>query len=210
MQHGSPFKCRHCDAPWEYNWEFCPECSRNFGGALYPDRQSSEEQLEIQLLIKQIKNAFAGTRLEDGSTIHEADLEGCYQYEEDRLEARAKDTEVDWSEVPDWKIERFPSVLSFFDVKAWRFYIPAYMIWTLKNWRSTNLVIADFVVWSFDPKIPEFSLPRYETLSVAQAHAGYCFVKFFCDYSGDKDSRHAMDTYWHQFASVPQTGATNS
>ncbi len=199
-------KCRHCDAPWEYDWEYCPECSRNFGGAVYPDQQTPDELATIEQLIKQIQNAFAGTRLEDGTTIHEADLEGCYLKEEDRLEARAKDTEVDWSEVPDWKVERFPSVLSFFDLKGWRFYIPAYMIWTLRNWRTTNLIIADFVVWSFDPTMPEISLPRYESLSTAQAHAAYCFVKFFCDYSGDQKSLHAMDAYWQQFASVPQCG----
>jgi hypothetical protein len=197
-------KCRHCDAAWEYDWEYCPECNRNLGGAVYPDRQTPEELAEIELLIRQIQDAFAGTQLEDGTTIHEADLEGCYLKEEERLEGRAKDTEADWSEVPDWKIERFPSALSFFDVKGWRFYIPAYMIWTLKNWRTTTLITADYVVWSVDPTMPDFSLPRYESLSVAQAHVVYRFVRFFCDYSGDEESRHAMDTYWHQFASLPQ------
>ena len=198
-------KCRHCNAPWEYDWQYCPECNRNFGGAFYPAKQTAEEQAEIELLIKRIQNAFAGTQLEDGVTIHEAHLDGCYLKEEDRLEARAKDTEVDWSEVPDWKIERFPSALSFFDVQGWRFYIPAYMIWTLKNWRTTNLIVADYVVWEFDPTT-DSSLPRYESLSAEQAYAAYWFVKFFCDYSGDEESRHAMDAYWHQFASVPQCG----
>ena len=110
---------------------------------------------------------------------------------------------MNWPEVPDSKIERFPSVLPFLDVKGWLFYIPAYMIWTLRNWRTTNLTIADSVVWSFDPTMPESSLSRYDSLSAAQAHAAYCFVKFFCDYSGDQESRHAMEAYWHQFAPVP-------
>ena len=65
------------------------------------------------------------------------------------------------------------------------------MIWTLKNWRTTDLIIADFVVWSFDPTMPDFWLPRYEALSPMQAHAAYRFVQYSCDYSGDEESRHA-------------------
>jgi hypothetical protein len=203
-QEESPLKCRHCNVPWEYDWEYCPECRRNFGGAVYPEQQTSDELGEIDQLITLIRSAFDGTQLEGGTTIHEADLEGCYLKEQDRLDARAKDSETEWSTVPDWKIERFPSVLSFFDVKGWRFYIPAYMIWTLRNWRTTNLIIADSVVWTFDPTMPDFDLPRYSSLSAAQSHAAYRFVKFFCDYSGDEESRHAMDAYWHQFASAQQ------
>ncbi len=201
-----PEKCRHCNASWEWGWEYCPECKRNFGGAVYPNTQTPEELAEIESLIGLIQDAFRGTQLEGGITIHEADLEGAYQGEEVRLAARAKDTEASWAEVPDWKIERFPSVLTFLDVNGWRFYIPAYMIWTLRNWRTTDSIMADYVVWSFDPAMPGTSLPRYESLTAAQAHAAYRFVKFFCDYSGDKESRHAMEAYWHRFAVAPQIG----
>jgi hypothetical protein len=174
---------------------------------VYPEQQTEEELREIDQLINLIRDAFSGQQIDDGTTIHEADLEGCYLQDQERLDARAKDTETDWLEVPDWKIERFSSVLSFFDVKGWCFYIPAYMIWTLKNWRTTNLWVADCVVWEFDPAMSDFSWPRFEALSPAQRHAAFRFVQFFCDYSGDDESRHAMDVYWHQFASAPQERA---
>ncbi|WP_404304939.1 DUF6714 family protein [Neorhodopirellula lusitana] len=194
--------CRHCNTAWECEWEYCPECQRNFGGAIYPKQQTPEELAEIDQLIRLIRQAFDGNQLGDGTTIHEANLEGCYLNEEVRLEARAKDIETDWSDVPDWKIERFSSVLSFFDITGWVFYIPAYMTWTLRNWRTTDLIIADFVVWSLDPTMSGISLPRYEALSPMQAHAAYRFVKYFCDYSGDEESRRAMDAYWQRFASA--------
>ena len=37
--------------------------------------------------------------------------------------------------------------------------------------------------------MPDFDLPRYNSLSAAQSHAAYRFVKFFCDYSGDEESQ---------------------
>ena len=46
------------------------------------------------------RSAFDGTQLEEGTTIHEADLEGCYLKEQDRLDARAKDSETEWSSSP--------------------------------------------------------------------------------------------------------------
>lgn len=201
QKNDQPMKCRHCGDLWEFDWEYCPKCDRNFGGAVYPEQQTPEELAEIDRLVALIRKAFDGTQLDDGTTIHESDLEGCYLREQDRLDARAKDTETDWGTVPDWKIEGFPSVLSFFDVNGWRFYIPAYMIWALRNWRTTNLTMADSVIWTLDPTMPDFDLPRYTSLSAPQSHAIYRFIKFFCDYSGDEESRHAMETYWHEFAS---------
>lgn len=193
-------RCRHCDALWETEWEYCPECHRNYGGAVYPKQQTTEESADGQRLIALIAEAFRDVRLDDGTTIHEADLEGAYIDDNVRVSARAKDTEVAWIEVPDWKIERFSSALSFLDPKGWRFYIPAYMIWTLKNWRTTSSPTADFVVWGFEPVVEELSIPRFASLSLQQAHAVHGFLKFFCEYSGDPESRRAMRAYWHRFS----------
>ena len=68
QQRESPLKCRHCDAPWEWDWEYCPECHRNFGGAVYPDQHTPEELAKVERLIEQIHAAFSGTLLEDGTT----------------------------------------------------------------------------------------------------------------------------------------------
>jgi hypothetical protein len=140
-------RCRHCGAPWQYEWEYCPQCSRNYGGALYPETQTAEEIRDSAELIRRIHAAFDDVALGDGLTLHEADLEGVYLDERVRLEARAKDKETRWHEVPDWKLERASSPLHWLDPEGWCFYIPAYLRWALRNWRTTDSITAYAVVW---------------------------------------------------------------
>jgi hypothetical protein len=141
-------KCRHCGAPWEYEWEYCPECKRNYAGAKYPAKQTEDELRDIAQLIQLIHTAFADVTLGGGETLHQAHLEGAYTDEKVWLAARQKDPESHWSEVPDWKLETGSSTLSFLDAEGWRFYIPAFMCWSLKNWRTTDSITVDSVLWN--------------------------------------------------------------
>ncbi len=202
MQQDQPrMRCRHCNAPWALEWEYCPECHRNYGGAVYPEKQTARECADVDHLIAVITAAFHGVKLDGGTTIHEADLEGAYTEEHVRIAARKKDPETEWTAVPDWKIERFSAALSFLDSKGWRFYIPAYMIWTLKNWRTCDSLTADWVIWGFEPlEGSSWSISRYGVLSTQQAEAVYQFLRFFCEYSGESEPENAIRAYWHQFA----------
>ena len=197
--------CRHCNLPWETEYEYCPDCNRNFGGAVYPNFDTPNEVANTNELIAYIQEAFHGVRLGNGQTIHEADLEGCYTDDSVRLNARAKDTETDWRDIPDSKLASFSSVVCFFDPEAYRFYIPAYMIWTLKNWRTSDLHIVDSVLWSFGYKYGPFDDERRLIFSPTQLHAAYRFMKHFCDFSGDEEQLHAMETYWYKYANPPES-----
>lgn len=189
--------CRHCGALWEYpDYEYCPECDRNYGGALYPATQTEKELSDAAKLIESITEAFAGTELGDGVTLHEADLEGAYCNDAVRLAARAKDTESRWQDIPDWKLERFGAALSFFDVGGWKFYIPAYMIWSVKHWRSTRALTADKVIWGFE--LSEFQRLRFESLSDEQSTVVLCFLKHLDEYSGEPDAKRAIQPYWER------------
>jgi hypothetical protein len=191
--------CRHCHTSWKYDWEYCPECNRNYGGAVYPSTQTDEEVSEVKTLISEICEAFDGTTLADGTTIHEADLEGAYSEDSVRLEARGKDSETNWQSVSDRKLERFHSALSFFDVRGWKFYIPAYMIWSLRNWRTTDSLTADSVIWGFELR-NEYRLPRFESLSERQSKVVLAFLQHFCKYSWDPDAEKSINSYWKTFA----------
>lgn len=193
-------KCPHCDREWgDCEWDYCPQCDRSFGGAVYPEKQTPGELRDIEAVIDTIEQAFADVRLESGTTIHEADLEGAYSDERVRLNARAKDAETDWRDVPDWKIEKFHAALSFFDTVAWRFYIPAYMCWTLKNWRTSRSQTINSTIWCFEPSTGERELKLYRALTDAQGHAVFAFLSFFRKYSGQPDSHRAIAAYWHRF-----------
>jgi hypothetical protein len=191
-------KCRQCNVPWKYDWEYCPECKRNYGGAIYPAKQTDNKLREIDQLIEQIHLAFADVTLGDGESLHQAHLEGAYWDEAVWVAAKQKDPETHWREVPDWKIEYGASTLSFFDPEGWRFYIPALMCWTLRNWRTSDSITSDSILWNL-ALTEEYWARRYRLLDRDQCDAIYDFLAFFDRYSGEDDADKAIQAYWHQF-----------
>ncbi|WP_076344050.1 DUF6714 family protein [Paludisphaera borealis] len=111
---------------------------------------------------------------------------------------KRKDPEVHWSEVPGWKIESGFSTLSFFDVEGWRFYLPAFLCWSLENWRSSDSITPDRVIWSLELS-DAFEPERSKSLNHAPSGAVLDFLSFFDSYSGEPDAAKAIQSYWHQF-----------
>ncbi|NQU49751.1 MAG: hypothetical protein HQ519_13955 [Planctomycetes bacterium] len=111
------------------------------------DNLTSEER-EI---LGQIDQAFAGVRLEDGISLNMTeyyDSGGCRP----EYEVKAKDDErEDWSSIPDQTLEQFTVTFSFTDLKGFRFYVPAYMKWAIRNHRTSDSIIADFTIYAIDP-----------------------------------------------------------
>ncbi|HYE75539.1 MAG TPA: DUF6714 family protein [Blastocatellia bacterium] len=89
-------------------------------------------------LIAEIIAVFDGVSREDGITLHEAAAIDDRLSDEEQLAARRLDTEQRWQDVPDDDILACPSALSFLDVKGFRYYLPAFMIYDLKNWNNTS------------------------------------------------------------------------
>lgn len=192
-------KCRHCDFPWEYDWEYCPQCDRNYGGAKYPATQTETELSDIERLIQQIQGAFAEVVLGGGETIHQAHLEGIDGKGERWLAAGEEDPESHWSEVPDWKLESGFATLSFLDPEGWRFYIAAFMCWSLRNWRTTKSITANAVIWNLDLHGGRWT-KRFELLNRAQSETVYDFLEFFDRYSGEADAGKTIRSYWYRFS----------
>lgn len=138
--------CRHCGHEDGGIYEYCPKCQHNYSGAKFPEKITENELLEQSNLIGIIQNVFSGITLGCGMTIHETDLEGAYGEDIVRLNARSKDGESNWTEVPDWKLERFSSAISFLDKEGFRFYLPPLMIWCLKNGKGSNSRTFDSVI----------------------------------------------------------------
>ncbi len=193
-------RCRHCDASWKYEWEYCPECHRNYGGAIEPATQTDEELRDIDEADRADQNRLLIdlVTLGDGDSLHQAHLEGAYSDEMEWVAAREKDPETYWSEVPDWKIESGSSTLYFFDPEGWRFYIPAFMCWTLRNWRTSDSITSESVLWTL-ANTGEHWERRYRLLDRDQCDAIYDFLEFFARYSGPDDAGRAIQAYWHRF-----------
>ncbi len=144
-------------------------------------------------------SAFDGVDREDGVTLHEANVIDDYGTAEELLAARQLDIDRHWREVPDADIEENYSVLSFLDLKGFRYYLPAYMIWSLKNLESAS--------GSPSPDATIFALTnwydeRYSLFTHEQCRAVYRFLHHLARYGGGyaKKAKKALDRYWAQFA----------
>ena len=98
-----------------------------------------------QTIIQEITDAFDGVSREGGISLHEAEEIDCRGTPEQFAAARWLDTDQRWQDVPGTWLEEFPSVPFFLDPIGFRYYLPAYMIWSLRNEDSSSAT-ADNVV----------------------------------------------------------------
>src|SRR5690242_11187888 len=85
-------------------------------------------------IIRDIEAAFDGVERGEGVTLHEAWAIDCCASDRKRAKARKSDTDTRWKDIPASDIENCPSALAFMDAEGFRYYIPAYMVWTLRNY----------------------------------------------------------------------------
>ena len=163
---------------------------------------------QLEAVITEIESAFAGVEIKGGTTLHEAEAIDRGLSDDERLKARIKDTAKRWADVPEKDIENHPEALSFLDAPGYRFYLPAYMIWSLKNYRISGSLSSDYTIYSLAPdnkaKDNAWKLKRFRTFTPAQGRAIFRFLKFMAEctdgYADDFAAKTAMDGYWKQYA----------
>lgn len=133
-----------------------------------------------EAVIEAIRTAFVGVP-RGAITIHEAEVIDVYGSDAEREAARVTDTEPCWDCVPDADIEVCTDALCYLDPEGWRYYIPAYMIWSLRHFRVSCSTVPDRTIYTFDPSSPdllEHNLARYELLDEAQSRAVCRFLRY--------------------------------
>ena len=124
------------------------------------------------------------------------------------VESFLDDIETDWVDIDPKKIEYECSALTAFSPAAWRYYLPAYMTWNLRNYATSDSNTVDHVIYGLelddDPKIRDSKKPRFEALSRKQAEAVLAFLDFMSQDGMNalvdaKVARRAIDSYWHKF-----------
>lgn len=100
--------------------------------------------MTIQELIERIRAAFLDVELGDGITIHQAIVLDDRGDRFDEAKARRKDAGVHWTELTCETVQKCNSALSFLDEKGVRFYLPAFMICSLKGGSSLVMDAAIF------------------------------------------------------------------
>ena len=134
---------------------------------------------EEEELVDLVHHAFADVRLDDGVSLNMTeynDSGGCMP--EFREKAR-DDERDDWTVIPDETLEQFTVTFSFTDLKGFRFYIPAYMIWTVRNHRTSDSIIADQTIYSIDPSHYLFeTIPLWQWFTGEQIDAMTQFLEY--------------------------------
>ncbi len=179
---------------------------------------------QVSALIEEITEAFLYVSRGNGIMLSEAWVIDAYGSDEERAAAKAQDTDTHWQEVPEDDISFGYLCLSYLDPVSFRYYLPAYMIWTLKNYGHTdsttpeaifsNLKLTDqnFHQWAVDLKQrlgllppPEYSkinkreLERFNIFSLEQSKSIAHFLQFFAECHTDEIAQKALDSSWQKF-----------
>lgn len=163
-------------------------------------------------IIAAIRAAFA--RVPRGAvTIHEAEVIDSYGSDDERAAARRLDTEARWERVPDADIEACTTALCHLDPAGWRYYLPAYMVWSLRYYRVNDSIVSDFTIYAFnpysaDPSMREYKMERFRLLDAAQSRVVCRFLRHMAANADRADGRAAgiaLADYWGQFCEAQTT-----
>ncbi len=160
-----------------------------------------------EALINDIREAFAEVSREDGVTLHEADVIDDYGSAAARAEARKLDTEERWQDVPDADIEKYDWILSFLDLKGFKYYIPAYMVWSLKNYQTSSSASVDATIYALappsSPDLQAWKLERWQVFDTLQAKTICRFLRFAVEQAvlcmDARVAQEALDSYWGKY-----------
>jgi hypothetical protein len=161
---------------------------------------------EAKAIIEAIRSAFAGVP-RGCITLHEAEVLDSYGSDAERQKARRLDTEESWDRVPDRDIEGRTTALSHLDPEGWRYYLPAYMIWSLRHFRVSGSVVSDLTIYAFDLSscdsgLREYKMNRFRLLNHAQSRAVCRFLRYMAandDYVDGGVANLALGEFWSQF-----------
>ncbi len=156
-------------------------------------------------VILEIERAFDGVAREDGITLHEAVALDDYASDTERAQARLRDTESRWQDVPIEDIEREYAIFSFLDDKGFRYYLPAYMTWMLRNLNHTQSSSLDSTVYALEPRA--YFIKRSTLFNLAQATAILHFLEFLM--TDERFNDHSALNAWAHWAQICEDFASS-
>jgi hypothetical protein len=173
-------------------------------------------------VIAEILRAFSGVSREDGVTLHESRVIDARGSDVERAAARQLDTDRRWEDVPERLIEEDDSALCFMDPKGFRYYLPAYMVWSMRNYKRSedfNSSSLNHPIYSLalseSGRMRRYDLDGFEMFNAAQSRAICRFLHFMARQDGvdlvDVDkARDALAAYWGKFCDEADSSSTPS
>jgi hypothetical protein len=132
-------------------------------------------------LITQVEDAFEGVTLGDGISLNECEHADSGGSAGVFLERAKEDERSDWRRLVTDDLTNFTVTFCFTDLNGYRFYLPAYMIWTLKNYAVSDSIISDNTIYALDPTRYQFERrPFTRYFDQKQLDAILAFLEFCC------------------------------
>lgn len=163
--------------------------------------------MEQVKLIGIIEDAFNDVEQPVEITLHVAEAHDNYDYNHN-AEHRKKDYIGQWQRIPEDHLRNCTAALSFVDKIGIRFYLPAYMIWYLKNMGNIDAVIPDFPLYALDnnpsdTKLNNYHEERFSLFNSEQLRACALFVKFCANCDSEltdvEFAKKKYERYWCKF-----------
>ncbi|MDY6781637.1 MAG: DUF6714 family protein [Cyanobacteriota bacterium] len=135
-------------------------------------------------LIGRIQNAFRDVKLGNGISLNMTEYYDSYGYYTDFAEKAKYDEREDWSLISDSTLEEFTVTFAFTDIAGFRFYLPAYMTWTIKNHRANNSIVGDYTIYALDTE--HYLFKEVGFISAFSSEQMACIIDFL-DYCIQND-----------------------
>jgi hypothetical protein len=160
-------------------------------------------------LITEIRAAFDGVSREGGVSLHQCPVLDDHGTAEELAAAARLDTDRDWSEVPDeWIQDRSIGGLAFLDAVGWKYYLPAFMICSIRGWRDDASEVVTWVISNLNSFTPHAmhgdTRKQLASLDGAQRRAVAHFVRFVAELPPKvcweaPNARLAYESFWKRF-----------
>lgn len=159
-------------------------------------------------LLALIERAFDGVP-RGQITLHEADLLDRYEFTVAEQEAaRSKDQESRWQDVPDEAIVDNADAMPFLDPASWRYYLPAFMSWSIRHIDEKDADPVDATIYTVAHTDTSY-LDRYRTLSDDQVSAVARFLRFMMIHpviAHSTVAAEALEFYWLEAEAATRHG----
>lgn len=172
------------------------------------------ETPKLEDVANAIYHAFAGVSREGGISLHEAlilDYSGTFDSTNRKHRAmKSKDRDQDWVEVPEADIAAGYQGLCFVDAIGFRYYLPAYIIWSLKNFGSRTSDTAQWTLYALGRGTTRSRWEDFEEklslFTVEQRTAVAQFLRYMLmnarDEIDEHNARQSYENYWKDWDSV--------
>ena len=157
----------------------------------------------LPTLLRDIRQAFVDSR-PGPMSLEEAAARDSYATDEDLLRIRSRRREEErWWAIPDEDLELHGYGLPYLDGPSWRYYLPAFLVWTLNHSKDETNSLVDMVVYGLMcSEGGKEAAERYAGLNSDQRWVVYRFLVFMRDVANCDSvaAAQAIDAYWRRAA----------